>query len=110
MLGLGDLGGLLKNMRQMQQRMAEAKEAIDKVEIEGTSGGGKVVVRVNGRNELLSIKIDPEVVDREHVDVLEDLILAAVRQAGDKSREVMKQEMLKVTGGMNLPGMDDMLK
>lgn len=109
MLGLGDLGGLLKNVRQMQQKIAETKATLEKLEVEGTSAGGKVVARVNGRSELLSLKIDPEVVDRQQVAALEDLILAAVQQAAAKAQEAMKLEMAKVTGGLNLPGMDNLL-
>jgi DNA-binding YbaB/EbfC family protein len=109
MFGLGDIGGMMKQVRQMQAKMKETQEALAAMEVEGQAGGGMVTAKANGRGELTGLKIEPEVVDPENVEFLEDLVRAAVRQALEKSQELMKQEMAKVTGGLNLPGMDGLL-
>lgn len=75
--------------------------------VEATSGGGMVTVTANGRQEILSIKIEPEVVNPEDVEMLEDLILAAVNEAKRKSEELAQEEMKKITGGLNIPGLGD---
>ena len=89
----------------MQKRMADTEKSLRERIVEGTAGGGAVKVFVNGMQEVQAVKINPDAVDPEDVDGLEDLVTAAVRQAVNASRELRDKEMGKVTGGMNLPGM-----
>ena len=90
----------------MQDKMMKMKEELADKTIEASAGGGMVSVVVNGKQELVSITIDKEVVDPEDTEMLEDLIIAAINQGLDKSREMAQEEMKKVAGGMlgNLPG------
>ncbi len=99
------LGNMMKQAQQMQQKMARIQEEVAKQEIEASAGGGMVTVVVNGKQEILSIKIDPSVVDPQDVDMLQDLILVATNEAVRKSQDLMQQEMSKLTGGMNIPGL-----
>ena len=96
---------MLKQAQEMQAKMQEAQEEVSQKEIEVTAGGGKITVRANGAGDVLSIKIDPSVVDPEDVEMLEDLVLAGVKQAIEDGRKMAEDEMKKVTGGMNIPGM-----
>jgi DNA-binding YbaB/EbfC family protein len=73
--------------------------------VEGSSGGGMVNIVMNGKQEILSVRIDPEVVNREDIEMLQDLIVAAVNEAIRKSQEMMQEEMKKITGGLNIPGL-----
>jgi DNA-binding YbaB/EbfC family protein len=101
------LGELMRQAQQMQERMKELqKEAENKV-VEASSGGGMVTVRLNGRQELLFLQIEPELLDGEDLDMLQDLILAAVNEGIRKSKECMEEEMKKLTGGLNfkIPGL-----
>lgn len=95
---------MLKKAQQMQAKMLAMQEEIARMEVEGSSGGGVVKAIVNGKKDLISITINPDVVDPEDVQMLEDLILAAVRQAGEKADEAGAQKMSAITGGMNIPG------
>lgn len=88
----------------MQADMARAQEELKDKTVEGVSGGGMVKAVVNCRQELLSLSIDPSVVDAEDVEMLEDLVMAAVKEALRLSQETAAEEMQKLTGGMNLPG------
>ena len=103
--GFGDMGSLLKQAQEMQKRLQEAEEALASRRIEGSAGGGAVKVVVNGKQEVESVTIDPEAVDRDDVAGLEAMVKAAFSQALEASRELKKAEQAKVTGGMNLPGM-----
>ena len=105
MKGMGDMGKLMKQAQQMQAKMAKAQEELEAREIEASSGGGAVTVRMNGKQEVLAISIKPEVVDPEDVEMLEDMILAAYREARKKAEEVAQEELSKVTGGLPIPGM-----
>jgi len=105
MKGMGNMGKLMKQAQEMQAKMARVQEELEAREVEGTSGGGMVTVRMNGKQEVLGIKIKPEAVDPDDVEMLEDLVLAAIREARNHAEELMQTEMAKVTGGMNLPGM-----
>ena len=105
MKGRGDLGKLMKQAQEMQSKMARVQEELAGREVEGTAGGGAVTVRMNGKQELLSVKIRPEAVDPEDVEMLEDMLVAAFREARRHAEELMQSEMAKVTGGMGLPGM-----
>ncbi len=114
MKGFGNIGDMMKQMQKqavkMQKNVEEIQNDLKERVIEASSGGGMVTVHVNGRQELLSIKIDPEVVDPEDVQMLEDLVLAAVSQALKKSQDMYQEEMGKLTGGLNIPGLSNLLK
>ncbi len=101
-----NMGNLLKQAQQMQDRMEKVQAQLAEQTVEGSAGGGMVTAIANGKNELLRIKIDPEVVDPEDAEMLEDLVVAAVNQAMTKAQEMAASEMSKVTGGMmqGLPG------
>ncbi len=93
-------------LQKLQKEMEEMQEALSKMTVEGSAGGGMVYVTANGKQHIVSVKIDPEVVDKEDVEILEDLVAAAVNQALDKSREMANEEMQKIAGGLlgGLPG------
>jgi nucleoid-associated protein EbfC len=95
---------MLQQAQRMQSKLAEKQAELAQKTIESSAGGGKVVVTANGSGEVLSIKIDPSVVDPEDVEMLEDLVLAGVKQAIEDGRKFAEEEMKKVTGGMNIPG------
>jgi DNA-binding YbaB/EbfC family protein len=97
------MNNLMKQAQKMQEKMARLQEELAERTIEATAGGGAVHVTANGRQEILAIKIDPEVVKADEVELLEDLILAAVNEARKKSEELAQAEMKKITGGMGLP-------
>ncbi len=99
------LGNIMKQAQQMQARIARIQQELETKEVEAAAGGGMVVARVNGKQELLELKIEKEVVDPEDVDMLQDLVLAAVNEALQKSQKMVQEEMGKVTGGMNIPGL-----
>jgi DNA-binding YbaB/EbfC family protein len=99
------LGNIMKQAQQMQQRIARVQQELEGREVEATSGGGMVTALVNGKMQLISLKIEKDVVDPEDIEMLQDLVSAAVNEALKQSQEMMQEEMGKVTGGMNLPGM-----
>ncbi len=88
---------------QMQKSMATMQEELSKLEVEGLSGQGKVRATVNGHQDVLSIKIDPSVVDPEDVEMLEDLVFAAIKDAIDKSKAASQQKMQSITAGLPIP-------
>ncbi|MEK7386659.1 MAG: YbaB/EbfC family nucleoid-associated protein [candidate division NC10 bacterium] len=96
---------MMKEAQKLQQQMAAMQEEIGKKTVEATAGGGMVTVQANGKQEILSIKIDPEVVSKDDVQMLEDLVLAACNEALRKSRELVQQELGKLTGGLKIPGL-----
>ncbi|KKJ77883.1 nucleoid-associated protein [Kiloniella litopenaei] len=98
-----NLAGLMKQAQQMQSKMAEMQEALADLEIEGAAGAGMVKVVMSGKYNLRSIKIDPSLVNADDVEVLEDLILAAVNDASSKVEATTQEKMQDVTGGLNLP-------
>ena len=98
-----NLGNMMKQAQQMQAKMAEMQEALDKVEITGASGGGMVEVTLTGKGEMRKLKIDPTLIDKDEVGVLEDLIAAAHNDAKGKVEAHVAEEMSKVTGGLQLP-------
>jgi len=100
-----NMNKLMKQAQQMQAKMAKMQEELEEKTMEVTAGGGAIKVVVNGKQELLDIKIDPDVVDPDDVEMLEDLVLAAVNEAMRKVQDMLSQEMSKLTGGMNIPGM-----
>ena len=109
MKGFGNFAQIMKEAQKqaqvMQKKMEEMRRELKERVVEGSSGGGMVTAKMNGRQELLSVKIDPEVVDPKDVEMLEDLVVAAVNQASKKSQELYEQEMAKLTGGLNIPGL-----
>ncbi|TET18206.1 MAG: YbaB/EbfC family nucleoid-associated protein [Candidatus Cloacimonadota bacterium] len=98
---------IIKQAQEFQKKIKEAQEKLKDVTVEATSGGGMVTVVANGRQEILSITIEREVVNPDDVVMLQDLILAAVNEARRKSEELSQEEMKKITGGLNIPGMGD---
>ena len=98
------LGNILKQAQQMHAKIAELQEEMAGRTVEATSGGGMVHIVMNGKMEIVSIRIDPEVVSREDVEMLQDLIRAAVNEGLRKSQEMMTEEMKKITGGLAIRG------
>jgi hypothetical protein len=88
----------------MHSKIAQLQEEMANKTVEASAGGGMVTLVMNGKQQVLSIRIDPEVVNREDVDMLQDLISAAVNEAVRKSQEMMTEEMKKITGGLSIPG------
>ena len=101
-----NMASLLKQAQKMQGQLSKAQDELDSIKAEGTSGGGMVKVVANGKQEIESIKIDTEVIDKDDPEMLEDLVLAAVNQAIEKAGEMAKEHMNSMTGGMlgGLPG------
>ena len=99
-------GNMMKQVQQMQAKMAEMQAELENAEVEASAGGGMVKVVVTGKNEIKSITIDPEVVNPEDVEMLQDLIVAALNQAREKTQELQQQQMSSLTGGLNLPGLN----
>lgn len=100
-----NIGKLLKEAQKMQEKMAKVQEELASKKVEATAGGGMVKVEMNGVQELVSIKIDKEVVNPNDIEMLETLIQAAVNEATRKSREMMQEELSQITGGLNIPGL-----
>ncbi len=98
-------GNLMKEAQRLQQQMAALQEEVAQKRVQATAGGGMVTVEASGRQEIVSIKIDPEVVSKDDVQMLEDLVLAACNEALRKSRELVQQELGKLTGGLKIPGL-----
>ncbi len=99
------LGNLQRMAQQMQQEMLRVQRELESTTVDGTSGGGVVKATVTGKQELLSLTIDPSAVDPSDVEMLQDLVLAAVNEALRASRELAEAKMAAVTGGFRLPGM-----
>ncbi|GAB6059577.1 YbaB/EbfC family nucleoid-associated protein [Desulfonatronum parangueonense] len=102
MKGMGDL---VRQAQMMQSKISKLQEEVGKRTVEASAGGGMVSVTANGAQEVLSVKIDPAVVNPEDVEMLQDLVLAAVNEAMKKAGDMMKDEMAQVTGGLKIPGM-----
>jgi DNA-binding YbaB/EbfC family protein len=96
---------MLKQAQQMQEKLAQTQAGLADRTVESTAGGGKIKVVANGSGDVLSIKIDPSVVDPNDVEMLEDLVLVGVKQAIEDARNMAAEEMKKVTGGLNIPGL-----
>ena len=101
-----NMAGQFQMLQKLQKEMEKLQESLETMTVEGSAGGGMVSVKVNGKQRIISISIDKEVVNPEEVDMLEDLILAAVNQAVEKSKEMAQEASQKIAGGMlgNLPG------
>lgn len=101
----GNLGNIMKQAQAMQEQMAKIQEQAAGKQVSGTAGGGMVTVTANGAMEIVSVKIDPEVVKSGDADMLQDLVSAAANDALRKAREMMAEEMKGLTGGLKLPGL-----
>jgi DNA-binding YbaB/EbfC family protein len=99
------MGKMMKQAQQLQSKMLKLQEEMAEKTVETTSGGGMVKVVANGRQQVVSIQIEKEVVDPDDLEMLQDLILAAINDALIKSQEMVSGEMNKLTGGMNIPGL-----
>jgi nucleoid-associated protein EbfC len=101
-----DLGNILKQAQKMQGEMAKIQEQMAATSVVGQSGGGMVEVTMDGKQEVKSVHLDPTVVDARDVEMLEDLIVAAFNDAQKRVQAITQESMAKVTGGMNIPGMN----
>ena len=101
----GGMQQLMRQANQMQNRMKKLQEELKTREFEGTSGGGVVTIKVNGDSELQSVNIQPDVMESGDVEMLQDLILTATNDAIKSAKKTSDEEMNKITGGMNFPGM-----
>jgi len=99
------MGNMMKQAQKLQAKMMKMQEELGSRTVEATSGGGMVKVVADGKQQIVSIQIEKEVVDPDDVDMLQDLVLAAVNDALSKSQEMVSSEMSKLTGGMNIPGL-----
>jgi DNA-binding YbaB/EbfC family protein len=95
----------MKQAQQMQARMAKMQEEVGKRTVEASAGGGMVKVVANGKQEILELTLEPEVVDPDDIEMLQDLILAAINEAMRKAQAMMTEEMSKLTGGLKIPGL-----
>ncbi|MBQ7036952.1 MAG: YbaB/EbfC family nucleoid-associated protein [Clostridia bacterium] len=101
----GNMNNMIKQAQKMQQDMLRMQEELETKTVDATVGGGSVTVTVSGKKELVKIQIQPDVVDPEDVEMLEDLIMAAVNEGMRKAEEMATSEMNKIAGGMNIPGL-----
>ncbi len=100
-----DFQEMLRQVQQVQERMAKLQEELGGRTVEATAGGGMVTVVMNGRQEIVAVRIEKEVVSPDDVELLQDLVRGAVNEAVSRSRKMMAEEIAKITGGMNLPGL-----
>ncbi len=109
MKNIPNMGTLMKQAQQFQSKMAKLQEDLGNETVEVSAGGGMVTVVANGRQEIVSIHIEPEVIDPEDTEMLQDLILAAVNDAVSRARNMMNEQMKKLTQGINIPGISNLL-
>jgi len=105
MMGGGNMQQLARQAQKLQQQMTKMQEEIEAREFEASAGGGMCTAKVNGKKELISLTINPEVVDPDDIDMLQDLIVAAVNEALREAGDTMEREMGKMTGGLGMPGL-----
>jgi hypothetical protein len=105
-MGKGGLGNMMKQVQQMQAKMEAMQAELEQAEVEASAGGGMVKVVVNGKADIKSLTIDPEAVDPDDVEMLQDLIIAALNQAKEKANELQQEQMSGITGGLNIPGLN----
>ena len=98
-----DLMGMMGKVKEMQEKMAGLQEEVEKLELEGTSGGGLVTVRLNGKGQMLGLSVDPSLVKEDEAEILEDLIVAAHNDAKSKTEVQVQEKMKELTGGLPLP-------
>ncbi len=99
------MNNMLRQAQKMQQQMEQMQSELEQRTVEASSGGGAVTVTVSGKKDIKAIKISPDVIDADDVEMLEDLLLVAVNDALSKADEMMSSEMGKITGGLNIPGL-----
>ena len=99
------MSGMMKRVQKMQKKMMQIQEELANQRVEGTAGGGMVTAVVDGKMNVVEIRINPDAVDPEDVEMLEDLVLAAINQGQQKAQEMVDQEMGQLTGGMQIPGL-----
>jgi nucleoid-associated protein EbfC len=107
--GIGNLAGMMKQAMEMKGKLQEMQESMINLRFEADSGAGAVTATVNGKLELVALKINPETLKSGDVEMLEDLVRSAVCAAQRKATDGVKAEMAKMTGGMNIPGLDSLL-
>jgi hypothetical protein len=100
-----DFGDLMKQAQKMTKQMGKIQSSLKERIVEGTSGGGAIKVYINGSQEVVDIKVDPETLDPEEIDMFQDLLIAAINQALKKSKDLAQEEFAKVTGGALPPGL-----
>lgn len=101
----GNMNNMLKQAQKMQQKMEDMQQELEQRVIEASAGGGAVTVEITGKKEVKSIKLSPDAVDPDDIEMLEDMIMAAVNEGLSKAEAMMTNEMGKITGGMNIPGL-----
>jgi DNA-binding YbaB/EbfC family protein len=102
---MGNMNKLMKQVQKMQKDMMKLQDELKERTVEATAGGGVVKVVASGKKQLVSIEIDPEVIDSDDVEMLQDLVLAAANEALQKAEDMVANEMGKLTGGLNMPGL-----
>ena len=102
-MALGDMMGMMKQAKQLQERMEQLQQEVGALEVEGTAGGGLVTVVMTGKSEMKRVKIDPSLIKPEEVEIVEDLIVAAANDARTKAEARLAEKMREVTGGLQLP-------
>lgn len=105
MANMGNMNKLMKQVQKMQKDMMKLQDELKERTVEATAGGGVVKVVASGKKQLVSIEIDPEVIDSDDVEMLQDLVLAAANEALQKAEDMVANEMGKLTGGLNMPGL-----
>ena len=101
----GNIGDMLKKAQELQQNVQSMQDEVAKKEVDSSAGGGMVVARVNGKQEVVALTIDPSVVNPEDIEMLQDLVRAAVNEGVRKSKDLLKDELSKITGGLPIPGL-----
>ncbi|CAN2042255.1 putative nucleoid-associated protein YbaB [Candidatus Magnetomoraceae bacterium gMMP-15] len=99
------MGNMMKQAQKLQNKMLKIQDELAQQSVEGSSGGGMVKVVATGKQQIISVEIEKEVVDPEDIEMLQDMVTAAVNDALNKSQEMVSQEMGKITGGLNIPGL-----
>ena len=102
----GGIGNMMKQVQQMQAKMMMLQAELQEARVESSAGGGMVKVVVNGKNQIRSITIDKEVVNPDDVEMLQDLIVAAINQARQKAQELQSERLASLTGGLSIPGLN----
>jgi nucleoid-associated protein EbfC len=103
--GGGGMGDIMRQAQKMQKDLLQAQEGLKEKIVQGSSGGGMVVATMNGQRQLVAVKLDKEVVNPGDIEMLEDLIVAAISDAAKKAEKLQQDEMGKITGGLPIPGM-----
>jgi DNA-binding YbaB/EbfC family protein len=101
----GNMNNIMKQAQKLQKQIEESKEQVESKTVEASAGGGAVTAVVSGKKQVIEIKINPDVVDPDDVEMLQDLVLAAINEALNKAEQMVNEEMAKVTGGFNIPGL-----